>query len=125
MPKHAIVHVELPAKDPAAASRFYGELFGWPITSAPEFNYYMFDTQAGVGGGFTTVGGESGAKPGDVWVYVDTDDIDASLAKAESLGGTTIMPKTEIPGQGWFAFFNDPTGNRVGLWTNAPRPAQG
>ena len=52
-------------------------------------------------------------------VYVGTDDIEASLAKAESLGGSTIVPKTEIPGQGWFAVFTDPTGNRMALYTPA------
>ena len=47
-----------------------------------------------------------------------TDDIDASLAKAESLGGKTVIPKTEIPGVGWFGFFSDPTGNVVSLYTS-------
>jgi predicted enzyme related to lactoylglutathione lyase len=28
------------------------------------------------------------------------------------------MPKTEIPGFGWFGMFMDPTGNRVGLYTS-------
>jgi predicted enzyme related to lactoylglutathione lyase len=26
------------------------------------------------------------------------------------------MPKQEIPAIGWFAFFADPTGNRIGLF---------
>ena len=37
--------------------------------------------------------------------------------KIESLGGQTLLPKTEIPNIGWFALFADPTGNRVGLFT--------
>ena len=54
---------------------------------------------------------------GDVLVYVATDDVQASLAKAESLGGKTLVPKTEIPKIGWFGIFADPTGNKVGLFT--------
>ncbi len=50
-------------------------------------------------------------------VYISTDDIDASLAKAESLGGKIVLPKSEIPDTGWFGFFSDPTGNVVGLYT--------
>ena len=41
-----------------------------------------------------------------------------AVSKAETLGGTTIVPKTEVPGMGWFAIMTDPTGNRIGLWTN-------
>ncbi|MDH5507023.1 MAG: VOC family protein [Anaerolineae bacterium] len=115
MAKHTIVHVEFPAKDPAAAGKFYGELFGWKIQAFDEMNYVSFDTGEGAGGGFPEL--DENIKVGDVIVYVQTDDIEASLAKAESLGGKTIMPKTEIPGMGWFAWFNDPTGNTVALYT--------
>ena len=39
------------------------------------------------------------------------------FTRAESLGAKTLMPKTSIPGIGWFALFADPTGNQVGLYT--------
>jgi hypothetical protein len=58
---------------------------------------------------------------GEVLFYVSTDDIEASLAKAEKLGGKAVMPKTEIPGFGWFGLFLDPTGNKVGLYTAMAR----
>ncbi len=117
MSPHPIVHIEFPADDPAAAARFYGELFGWKVTAMPDFDYYLFDGSPGPGGGFPRIDEKLGIKAGDVVVYVDTDNIEASLAKAESLGGKTLVRKTEIPGQGWFAFFRDPTGNRVALYT--------
>ena len=69
-----------------------------------------------VGGGFNPVGGELNPA-GTVIVYVGTDDITASLEKAEALGGKTLVPKTEIPGMGWFGIFADPTGNKIGLFT--------
>jgi len=50
-------------------------------------------------------------------LYIGTDDIDASLAKVEAHGGKTVLPKTEIPGIGWFAIFTDQTGNRLALFT--------
>lgn len=117
MSPHPIVHIEFPADDPAAAARFYGELFGWKVTGMPDFDYYLFDASPGPGGGFPRLDEKMGIKAGDVVVYVETDDIEASLAKAEALGGETLVKKTEITGQGWFAFFRDPTGNRVALYT--------
>jgi predicted enzyme related to lactoylglutathione lyase len=116
MSKHPFVHIELSTRDAAESARFYSELFGWKTQAIPEMNYTTFETGEGSpDGGFNPLGEQ--VKAGDVFIYVGTDDIDASLAKAESLGGTKVVPKTEIPGTGWFASFKDPTGNIVGLFT--------
>lgn len=115
MSKHPIVHIEFSSMDRAESTKFYGEAFGWQIQDMPEMNYTTFDPGTPPGGGFNPVGEQ--IKAGDVFVYIGTDDIDASLAKIESLGGKTVMPKTEIPTVGWFAFFTDPTGNMVALYT--------
>jgi predicted enzyme related to lactoylglutathione lyase len=34
------------------------------------------------------------------------------------MGGRVIFPKDEIPQTGWFALFQDPTGNVLGLYTS-------
>ena len=116
MSRHPIVHIELSTQDSAESAKFYGGLFGWKTQAVPEMNYTTFDTGEGSpGGGFNPLGEQ--VKAGEVFIDVGTDDIDASLAKAESLGGATVVPKTEIPQTGWFALFRDPTGNRVGLFT--------
>jgi uncharacterized protein len=119
MADHAIVHVEIPADNPSAASKFYADLFGWGVQYDEGLNYHMFQAASGPAGGIVQVGEDPPYKAGELVVYVSADDIDATLAKAESLGATTIMPKMEIPGVGWFAFFADPTGNRIGLYTVA------
>ena len=119
MPNHPIVHVDIPANDPAASSKFYADLFSWNIQFDQGFDYHMFQAENGPGGGFVKVGENPPYKAGEVLIYVSTDDIDATLAKAESLGGKTVVPKSEIPHVGWFAFFTDPTGNRIGLYTDS------
>lgn len=117
MSNHSVVHMDIPANDPATASKFYADLFDWNIQVDQAFDYHMFQAEPGPGGGFVKVGENPPYKPGEVLIYVSSDDIDATLAKAESLGGKTLLPKTEIPHTGWFAFFADPTGNRIGLFT--------
>jgi predicted enzyme related to lactoylglutathione lyase len=124
MAAHPIVHVEFPASDPKAASAFYADLFGWQIQTDPNFaDYPMFQAEGGPGGGFVKTGTEAGGglayQAGEPLLYVASEDIDADLRKAESLGGTTVVPKTEIPQVGWFGVFKDPTGNKVGLFTGA------
>jgi uncharacterized protein len=122
MSKHPIVHIEFAANDPQAAGGFYSQLFDWKLDYDPNLGYMQFQPESGPGGGFNKVGATEAAgfetKAGDVLVYVATDDIDATLARAESLGGKTLVPKMEIPGIGWFSIFTDPTGNKVGLYTS-------
>lgn len=115
MAGHPIVHVEFASSDPGAAGKFFGQLFGWSIQHDSTLDYTMFQAEGGPGGGFVTADGErptSGAL-----VYVGVDDIDATLAQAEALGGKTIQPKMEIPGTGWMAILTEPGGGRVALYT--------
>lgn len=48
--------------------------------------------------------------------YIGSDDLQETLSKIEAAGGRTLMPPTEVPGEGWFALFADPDGNTLGLW---------
>ena len=119
MSQHAIVHIEFSAEDPRAAGDFYGKLFGWKIGSMPEMDYVTFEITPEFGGGFLDVK-EEAFNPGDIIPYINTPDLEASLAKVEELGGKIISTKTEIPGIGWYALFADPTGNRMGLFSGLP-----
>jgi predicted enzyme related to lactoylglutathione lyase len=118
MSNHPIVHIEFSSTDREAAAKFYSELFGWKVEQIPQMNYATFDDGRGLGGGFNPV--TEGNPPGTVCVYIQSDDIEADLAKAEKLGGKTIQHKMEIPMTGWFGLFADPTGNTVGLYTDMP-----
>ena len=43
------------------------------------------------------------------------EDIDVFAKKAEEFqGGVIAMPKTAVPGWGWFPYFKDPEGNIMG-----------
>jgi predicted enzyme related to lactoylglutathione lyase len=111
-----VVHFEIGCRDRAKASGFYSELFGWTTSEMGEAS--MIDTGAGAGinGHFTALGHEPYHY---LTVYVDVDDVAAYLARAESLGGKTVIPPVEIP-QGTFAWFRDPDGNLIGLWHTKP-----
>ena len=67
----------------------------------------------GIAGHITSLGHEP---HNYVTVYVAVEDLPAALKKAEGLGGKTIIPPTEVPGMGQFAWFADPDGNTIGLW---------
>lgn len=50
-----------------------------------------------------------------VHFYVETEDLQAVLDKAESLGAKTVMPVTDVGGAVTIAMFNDPDGLLIGL----------
>src|SRR6266567_1129157 len=60
--------------------------------------------------------------PAGVLDYILSENIDQTLGKIRASGGTVLMPKTEIPGMGWFAVFNDPTGIALAVYEAQPRP---
>ena len=115
MSKREIVHIELSAESPAATAEFYQELFDWDTQTYEDMGGYITFASGTVGGGFNPVGEQM--NPGDVVFYIASDDIETDLKAIESKGGQTVVPKSEIPGMGWFAWFKDPTGNTVGLYT--------
>jgi predicted enzyme related to lactoylglutathione lyase len=114
MSKHPVVHIEIPAVDAKAAGKFYSDVFGWNITHDEAMDYTMFEYAERQGGGFSLVGDENPV--GKIVIYLQTDDIEATLAMIEAHGGKTILPKSEIPNTGWFAFFQDPVGNTLALY---------
>ena len=118
MTKRSIVHVEFSSRDLKESGKFYENLFGWKIIMVPEMNYATWEAGEPPMGGFNP---PDMAKPGEVLVYVESDDIEADLKKAKSLGGVILREKTEIPQIGWFGIFKDPTGNQVGLYTAMAR----
>ena len=115
---HKIVHVELSAKDRKALSKFYADVFGWEIQHIDEMNYTTFKAGDGVAGGFSPISEDNPA--GTVTVYIETDDVTASLKDVQNAGGTVLMTETDIPNTGKFGLFRDPQGNMVGLFKAYP-----
>ena len=52
-------------------------------------------------------------------ITIDVDDIDAALAKVESLGGATVRASEPVGDMGFSAYFRDSEGNLMGLWQTA------
>ena len=115
MTKRNIVHIEIPTRNGKESAEFYQKLFGWHTEEFPEMNYTTWDAHKGPGGGFSPLGEET--KVGEILIHVNSEDIEADLKKAKSLGATIQREKTEIPGIGWWGVFKDPTGNMIALYT--------
>jgi uncharacterized protein len=113
--KNPVVWFEVVGKDGDKLRRFYTDLFGWQIDGATgDMDYGMVQGRdGGIGGG---VGKSEDGGSGHVTFFVEVDDPKAYLAKAEKLGGKTVVPPTEIPSYNLtFAYFTDPQCHLIGL----------
>jgi uncharacterized protein len=120
---NAVVHFEVGAAEDGPLVAFYGELFGWGLQGFPGGGYTMIDTR----GGYGINGGIGKSETGQPWsaFYVETDDLQATLDKANSLGGRTVMPVTDFGGAVTIAMFSDPDGLLIGLVRAPAEPSPG
>lgn len=114
-----VVHFEVIGTDGDRLQSYYGELFDWDIDAGNEMKYGLVDREANQNGEGIGLGGGIGQGPagyeGHVTFYVEVPDVEAALAKAESLGGSRVMGPETIMGRMVLGQFNDPEGNLIGL----------
>ncbi|WP_062210905.1 VOC family protein [Demequina oxidasica] len=109
-----ITHIDIPVAELGAASQFYSDLFGWKIAEIPGFEGYpMWSAPNGISGGGLAPRSEGFTQPRS---YVEVDSIDDTLAAAVAAGATVTMAKDQISETSWWAVFNDPDGNSIGLY---------
>lgn len=105
------IHWELMVSDVAKTKAFYTSIFGWDFRPmGPE--YTLIDT-GGVGGGLMAK--PPGALMPALNLYFQVADIAKTLRDVVESGGRVIVPRTEIPGIGWYAMFLDPDGIALGV----------
>jgi uncharacterized protein len=109
---HQVVHWEIQAQSPARLHKFYADTFGWKIDANNPMNYGMVASGGaeGINGGI----GGSQAPGSRVVVYTTVPDIPPLLDRIATLGGKTVMPRTDV-GPVILALYEDPEGNVMGL----------
>lgn len=121
-----VVHFEIPFDGDGDRCRaFYHDAFGWEVTDMPGMSYSLAVTgpsgdQGPTEPGFIDGGMLRRESPNDGPILViEVDDIDAALAKVESLGGQTLIGRQAVGEMGFAAYFKDVEGNNMGLWQTA------
>jgi predicted enzyme related to lactoylglutathione lyase len=128
---HTVVHFEIPADQPERAVKFYRELFDWKVEKmGGPMDYWMVQTVPSNADGRPTEPGVNGGlmrrmMPGQTPVnYISVEDVDEFARKAERLGAKVVMPKTPVPGMGWFSQLTDTEGNIFAIWQHDPAAAE-
>jgi uncharacterized protein len=111
-----VEHFEIPADDVAKAKAFYGAVFKWSFEDWPGGAVAIKSAAAE---------GETGVIGGDIYlrkepaqptVVVTVDDIEETLAAITEGGGKPLGKIEHFGDQGRYTYFEDPQGNRIGLW---------
>jgi predicted enzyme related to lactoylglutathione lyase len=119
---HPVIWFEVMGKDANKLKGFYRDLFDWDIEEGPEgYGMAMPEGREGLMGG---IGADPSGGGGHVTWYAETDDVQASLDKAASLGGQIVMPPMSPMEGTTIGLFADPEGHVVGVVKPGPPPGQ-
>ena len=124
-----VIHFEIHAEKPERAIQFYKDLFGWEFTKwEGPMPYWLVKTgsapQPGIDGGLIQRRGPIDGQAVIAYVCtIDVPSLDASLQKAQAIGGTLALGKMPIPGVGWLTYCKDPEGNIFGMMQADPKAA--
>lgn len=116
---------ELATTDVETAKKFYGALFGWTMKghAMPDFEYTVLESAGTMVGGIMPQPAPMKGMPPTWSVYFAVDDCDATVARAGNLGGSVVVPPTDIPEVGRFAILTDREGAAFSIIKNAPATA--
>ena len=110
-----ITHFDISADEPEKLVPFYESIFDWQFKKWDgPMDYWMITTgpndKPGINGGLA-----KRQKDNYILNTLEVDDIDKTIAQIEEQGGSIVSEKQPIPGVGYFASFNDPEGNLLGI----------
>ncbi|HEY6333924.1 MAG TPA: VOC family protein [Blastocatellia bacterium] len=110
-----VVRIQILAKGPDQAARFYHSVFGWKVDENNALGYRSLDTgsERGINAGIWP-------SPPDghsfVQLYIEVEDVGASVDQAVGMGGRQIIAPLKLPDGDEMAVIADPEGIPVGLF---------
>ena len=106
---NTLVWNELQTRDVDAAEKFYDAVFGWEY-AVDDTGYGAISNDKRVQAGMMAIQESWGPVPPNWSVYFMVEDLDASVAKAQELGGNIMVPPMAAGEMGRFAVVQDPQG---------------
>ena len=108
---------DLTTPDAEAASKFYGEWFGWRIEEVPEaYGYRVIYNGERSNGGILPRRADMGDVPPNWMPYFGTEDVEQAVDRVKELGGQVLTQPMPVP-NGAFIVIADPQGAVSALWS--------
>ncbi len=114
---------ELHTSDAEAAKSFYNEIAGWGANTVDMGNgdYTLWQHGGSDHGGMVNTAAlpKDQRLPTGWYIYINVDDVDASVAKAKDLGASVVIPPYDMPNVGRMSLIEDPQGAKAFLMKGA------
>jgi predicted enzyme related to lactoylglutathione lyase len=110
---------ELMTSNPNKAKQFYSALFGWESHDLDMGNglYTLFKSGTKDIGGMMHIPPDQNNPLPSQWIsYVSVENLEATIAKAQTLGAKIKVPLTKVASLGSLAVLEDSTGAHIALW---------
>jgi uncharacterized protein len=120
-PAGSFCWIELATTDQSAAKHFYAALFGWtpndmPMGPGEFYTIFRLNGRDAAAGYTLRPDQRTQHVPPNWMLYIQVDNVDASAAKVQPLGGTTILAPFDVMDAGRMSVIQDPTGAYFCLW---------
>lgn len=117
-----ICWADLMSKDPAAAAKFYSQVFGWKVSPGEKDPSGYLHIQNGDRfiGGMPPVQFQNPNAPPHWLIYFLVEDCDSATTRAKDLGATVYMPPTTMEKVGRWSVIADPQGAVSALFQALP-----
>jgi hypothetical protein len=120
-PAGSFCWIELHTSDQTAAKSFYSSLFGWEAHDSPmgpDDFYTEFKLQGREAAAGCTLRPEERSQgvPPHWLIYIAVESADATVTKAQQLGGKILAPALDVMDFGRMAVVQDPTGAVFCVW---------
>src|SRR5688572_3766033 len=103
--------IDLTVADAAAVRDFYSSVVGWKsegVEMGGYEDYCLLPAEGGAVAGVCHARGTNAGVPAQWLIYVTVADLEESLRRCRSLGGTIVREPRGLDGQGRFAIIRDP-----------------
>lgn len=109
-----VVQWQILSPAPEATAAFYTALFGWDVKANNQLGYRMVDTGSdkGIPGGIWPA---PPAAPTFVQLFIEVEDMAATVARTTELGGSVLIPSQHLPDGDTMAVLRDPQGLTFGV----------
>ena len=109
-----VVRWQILSPNPEKTAGFYSKLFSWSTSRANGMGYRELSTASenSVDGG---VWPAPQAERPFVQLFIEVQDVEESIGRAEKLGATVLIPKSVLPDGDVMAVLQDPTGLTFGM----------
>ena len=115
-----LCHFDIPAEDIETIKNFYQEVFGWTFqkdegsSESWSIGFGSMEQPETVTGAIIL----RSAPTQPIGCHFLVSSIDESSAKIQELGGVVFVPRTAVPGKGFYACCLDPEENYLVIWEN-------